>query len=256
MHAPTNNMKAVFLAALEKSSVAERAAFLDRACAGDGALRQGVEALLWAHNQADPLLDRPAADHLDDAEADTAGAADSLGFLDPPTQPDALGRLGHYEVYEVLGRGGFSIVFRAFDDVLQRVVAIKVLAPQLAVTSPARKRFLREARAAARVRHENVVQVYSVQEHLLPYLVMEFIPGETLQHRLDRIGPLDTAEVLRLGRQIADGLAAAHATGLIHRDIKPVNIAAIALRSHRPAARQEAGGPVRLGAGAGRVVGA
>ena len=124
----------------------------------------------------------------------------------------------------MLGQGGFGIVFRAFDEMLQRVVAVKVLAPQLAATSPARKRFLREARSSAQVRHENVVQVYEVGEQPLPYLVMEFIPGETLQQRLDRVGPLDVPEVLRIGRQIAEGLAAAHATDLIHRDIKPGNI--------------------------------
>jgi Leucine-rich repeat (LRR) protein len=99
-----------------------------------------------------------------------------------------------------------------------------VLAPHLAATSPARKRFLREARSSARVRHENVVQVHAVEEQPLPYLVMEFIPGETLQQRLDRTGPLETWEVVEIGRQIAEGLAAAHHTGLIHRDIKPGNI--------------------------------
>jgi serine/threonine protein kinase len=107
---------------------------------------------------------------------------------------------------------------------LQRVVALKVMAPQLAATSPARKRFLREARSSAQVRHENVVQVYEVAEQPLPYLVMEFIPGETLQQRLDRVGPLDVPETLRIGRQIAEGLAAAHAMDLIHRDIKPGNV--------------------------------
>ena len=91
----------------------------------------------------------------------------------------------------MLGKGGFGIVFRAFDETLQRVVAIKVLSPQMAATSPARKRFLREARSSAQVRHENVVQVYEVDEQPLPYLVMEFIPGETLQQRLDRVGPLE-----------------------------------------------------------------
>ena len=125
---------------------------------------------------------------------------------------------------QILGRGGFGIVFRAFDEVLQRVVALKVMAPQLAATSPARKRFLREARSSAQVRHENVVQVYEVAEQPLPYLAMEFIPGETLQQRLDRTGPVEPAEVVRIGRQIAEGLAAAHATDLIHRDIKPANI--------------------------------
>jgi hypothetical protein len=112
----------------------------------------------------------------------------------------------------------------AFDQMLQRVVALKVMAPQLAATSPARKRFLREARSSAQVRHENVVQVYEVAEQPLPYLVMEFIPGETLQQKLNRVGPLDVPEVLRIGRQIAEGLAAAHAMDLIHRDIKPGNV--------------------------------
>src|SRR5262249_46530108 len=125
-----------------------------------------------------------------------------LTFLAPPTRHDALGRIGHYEVLQVLGRGGFGIVFRASDAMLQRVVALKVMAPQLAVTSPARKRFLREARSSAQVRHENVVQVYEVGEQPLPYLVMEFIPGETLQQRCDRIGPLEVPEVLRIGRQV------------------------------------------------------
>jgi serine/threonine protein kinase len=125
---------------------------------------------------------------------------------------------------EVFGRGGFGIVFRAFDETLQRVVAVKVLAPQLAASSPPRKWFVRETRSSANVRHENIVQVLAVEEQLLPYLVMEFIPGEILQQRLDRTGPLETAEVVRIGRQIAEGLAAAHGMGLIHRDIKPANI--------------------------------
>ena len=78
---------------------------------------------------------------------------------------------------EVLGQGGFGIVFKAFDEMLHRVVAIKVMAPQLAATSPARKRFLREARAAAAIRHENVVAIYAVEEQPIPYLVMEYIAG-------------------------------------------------------------------------------
>ena len=147
-----------------------------------------------------------------------------LGFLALATRPDSLGRIGHYEVLQVLGMGGFGIVFRAFDDLLQRVVAVKVMAPQLAATSPARKRFLREARTSAQVRHENVAQVYEVAEQPLPYLAMEFIPGESLQQKLDRNGPPEVFEVVRIGGQIAEGLAAAHATDLIHRDIKPGNV--------------------------------
>jgi hypothetical protein len=148
----------------------------------------------------------------------------ALAILQPSTKPGSLGRLGHHEVLEVLGQGGFGLVVRVFDELLQRVVAVKLLSPQLATTSPARKRFLREARAAARVRHENVVQIHAVEEKPLPYLVMEYIPGRTLQQMIDETGPLEVPDVLYIGAQIARGLAAAHHEGLIHRDIKPGNI--------------------------------
>src|SRR5579863_7461177 len=232
------NERDIFTAACGLTDPAARARFLDEACAGDPAMKSRVEALLLAHGRPDSLLDHPPVDPLvaplDPGTAQTcvAGSAGgtsaedevALGFLDPPTRPDSLGRIGHYEVLQVLGHGGFGIVFRAFDDVLHRVVAVKVLSPQMAATSPARKRFLREARSSAQVRHENVVQVYEVGEQPLPYIAMEFIPGETLQQRLDRIGPIDVPEVVRIGRQIAEGLAAAHANDLVHRDIKPANI--------------------------------
>ncbi|MBP3959613.1 SUMF1/EgtB/PvdO family nonheme iron enzyme [Gemmata sp. G18] len=224
----------IFATALEKTDPVERATYLVSACVGDVKRRRRIEGLLNAHEGAGSFLEHPAvaAPDPDRADArtvahDSAGPADTdeaLRFLAPPSRPDSLGRIGHYEVLEVLGRGGFGIVFRAFDDVLQRVVAVKVLAPQMAATSPARKRFIREARSSARVRHENVVQVHAVEEQPLPFLVMEFVPGETLQQRLDRSGPLDVAEILRISRQLAEGLAAAHAQGLVHRDIKPSNV--------------------------------
>ncbi len=226
----------LFLVAADIPDPAERDRFLADACDGEPAVRARVEALLRAHGQPDSLLDRPAVELPRPtvptgrpAAVEGDGPFDPaddvpLGFLAPATRPGSLGRIGHYEVLQVLGRGGFGIVFRAFDDVLQRVVAVKLLSPHLAATSPARKRFLREARSSAAVRHENVVQVYEVWEGPLPFIVMEFIPGETLQQRLDRSGPLDVPAVLRVGRQIAEGLAAAHVTGLIHRDIKPGNI--------------------------------
>ena len=212
-----------------------RAGILTERAPGDAALGARVEALLQAHSEVDTYLDSPAvATHARDSESmvtegpsgDAVGDDEvSLDFLAPATRPDSLGRIGHYEVLQVLGQGAFGIVFRALDEVLNRVVAVKVLSPHMAATSPARKRFLREARAAAQVRHENVVQVYEVAEYPLPYLVMEFIPGETLQQRLDRAGPLDEwSTMLRIGRQIAAGLAAAHDHDLIHRDIKPGNV--------------------------------
>jgi serine/threonine protein kinase len=148
-----------------------------------------------------------------------------LSFLKPSTNPDALGRLGGYDVLEILGRGGWGIVLKAFDSVLHRPVAIKVLADGPVPDGTSRKRFAREARAAAAVVHDHVVPVYGVNADATPpYLVMAFIAGQSLQQRIDQSGPLELKEVLRIATQTAAGLAAAHAQGLVHRDIKPANI--------------------------------
>ena len=155
----------------------------------------------------------------------TATGAATLPFLRPSREPEHLGRLGAYEILEVIGRGGMGVVLKAFDPALQRLTAIKVLASQWASHAEARQRFRREAQAAALVRHENVVAIHAVDEvDGLPYLVMEYVPGESLQQRLDRAGALALKDILRIGAQAAAGLAAAHEQGLIHRDIKPANI--------------------------------
>ncbi|HVX61471.1 MAG TPA: serine/threonine-protein kinase, partial [Pirellulales bacterium] len=228
----------IFLCALEIDDPARRSEYLDQACAGDEMLRKQVDALIAAHERSGEFLDVPALKQMSGSPQDPtdsgatcaeAGAGaepeeSELSFLDPTMAPGAIGRLRHYEVRSVIGRGGCGIVLKAFDEKLERMVAIKVMAPELAATSPARKRFLREARATAAIRHENVVNIHAVEEQPLPFLVMEYIDGETLQQRLDRTGPLDVREVLRIGLQIAAGLAAAHSKGLIHRDIKPGNI--------------------------------
>ena len=118
-----------------------------------------------------------------------------------------------------------GVVFKAYDPALRRNVAIKVLSASLASCGAARRRFLREARAAAAVVHEHVVSVFAVVETVkLPFLVMEYVPGRSLQDRVDKSGPLSLTEVLRIGMQTAAGLAAAHAQGLVHRDVKPANI--------------------------------
>jgi serine/threonine protein kinase len=148
----------------------------------------------------------------------------SLSFLRPGTQPGSLGRLGHYEVLALLGKGAFGIVFKALDEKLQRLVAIKVLGPQLVRNPTARSRFLREARAAAAVNSKHVVSTYEVYEQPIPYLVMEYVAGKSLQERIDQTGALETRDIFRIGGDIAEGLAAAHLQGLIHRDIKPANI--------------------------------
>jgi serine/threonine protein kinase len=149
----------------------------------------------------------------------------ALDFLAPSTKPGSLGSLGHYEVLEVVGKGGMGVVFRAFDEKLRRIVAIKALAPALAGNITARMRFVREAQAAAAVTHDNVIAIHAVEDSgPVPYLVMQYIDGCTLQQKLDRGGPLPLMETLRVGLQVAEGLAAAHKHGLTHRDIKPANI--------------------------------
>ncbi|HEV3383724.1 MAG TPA: serine/threonine-protein kinase [Gemmata sp.] len=150
-----------------------------------------------------------------------------LDFLLPSTEPGRLGRLGTFEIIREVGRGGMGVVLHAYDPCLQRDVAIKVIDPKLANNEVARQRFCREARAAAAVTHDNLVAVHQVDEDDasgLPYLVMQLVHGESLEQRLKRVGSLSVSDVARIGMQAAAGLAAAHAGGLIHRDIKPGNI--------------------------------
>lgn len=146
-------------------------------------------------------------------------------LLSPVSHPELLGRLGRYDVERLIGSGGMGVVFKAHDSELNRPVAIKILAPYLSSSGPARKRFAREARAAAAVVHEHVVPIYNVEtEREIPFLVMHYIAGESLQERVDREGALELCEILRIGMQVASGLSAAHQQGLVHRDIKPSNI--------------------------------
>ena len=167
-----------------------------------------------------PCVGRPGE------EAPGTGQIDRvLDQLAPTDDPESLGRIGGYEVKGVIGAGGMGVVLKAHDRVLDRVVAIKVIAPHLACSVLARRRFAREAKAAAAVLHPNVIAIHGVcSEGDNPHLVMPFVHGASLQHRLENEGPLPLEEVLRVGTQIASGLAAAHGQGLVHRDIKPANI--------------------------------
>ncbi|MCR4413136.1 MAG: serine/threonine protein kinase, partial [Thermoguttaceae bacterium] len=164
---------------------------------------------------------RPAPER---AAAGGAGGV-SLDWLDPPERREHLGHLAEYDILEVIGRGGMGIVFKARDRGLDRCVAIKVLSPHLASDAAARERFVREAQRAAAVSHDHVVAIHAVGEVKgLPYLVMEYVAGVSLDARIKRTGPLKLEEILRIGMQTAAGLAAAHLQGLAHRDIKPANI--------------------------------
>jgi DNA-directed RNA polymerase subunit RPC12/RpoP len=175
----------------------------------------------------DPALSR-ALERLHNGKSlSGAGPAEpaDLYFLRPSERPGVLGTVGDYEVREVIGQGGMGVVLKAFDPGLNRFVAIKVMAAAVAGSATARRRFTREARAAAAVCHEHVVAVHGVHEiDGLPYLVMQYVAGESLQDRINRTGPLDVEDAVRIGMQAASGLAAAHAQGLIHRDIKPANV--------------------------------
>jgi tetratricopeptide (TPR) repeat protein/predicted Ser/Thr protein kinase len=132
--------------------------------------------------------------------------------------------LSHYRIERELGRGGMGVVYLAFDERLQRRVALKLLLPS-SVDRPDRpRRFEREALSAAAVNHPNIVHIYEVGEHEgACFLAMEYVEGESLRQRIAR-GPLPVPEIRRLGAQMADALRAAHQAGILHRDIKPENI--------------------------------
>jgi len=182
-------------------------------------------AEVFSHRLGDREEFRPLIERLRQKVARPAESEPvTLDFLDPPANTGHIGVFDGYGIIECVGCGGMGIVFKALDNTLNRIVAVKVLAPQMA-TENARKRFLREARAAAAVSHDHVVGIHAVGEWRdLPYLVMEFIAGVSLQERINTGVPLELAEVLRIGLQTAEGLAAAHAQGVIHRDVKPGNI--------------------------------
>ena len=133
--------------------------------------------------------------------------------------------IGKYVLRGELGQGGMGVVLKALDPDLNRVVAIKFLNRHLLQSAIARRRFQREARAVAAISHPNVLTIHSVEEQNgVPFLVMEYVAGQSLKEYIQTKGKLEAVEVIRLSTQIAQGLAAAHAQGVIHRDIKPGNV--------------------------------
>ena len=175
----------------------------------------------------------PPAIHVTGAsDSDTNGpepgaevTPEDYAFLTPAKGPGELGWLGPYRVLQVLGAGGMGIVFQAEDPKLKRLVALKAMRPGLALSPAAKQRFLRKAQAAAAIEHDHIITIHQVAEDRgVLFLAMPFLKGESLDARLNRDGSLPVPEVLRIGREIAEGLDAAHQHGLIHRDIKPGNI--------------------------------
>ena len=252
---PGMDEREISIAALRISDPSRREEYLKSVCKGDTELLHRVNSFLKSQGQ---LTDAPSITDLltldvtsvsgKDASANSSTDVQcSAGFdtrtdaktetiktdsidetllrlLEKSEQANSLGRLDNYEIKRVIGRGAFGIVLEAFDTKLRRAVAIKLLAPTLATSREESRKFLSEAQAVAAIRHENVVHIYSIEEKPVPHLVMEYIPGKTLQSFVDEVGPLPLSDVLQIGQQIANGLDAAHQKGLVHRDIKPSNI--------------------------------
>ncbi len=203
----------------------------------DEAGRAAIVSRLRQHLGAETLggggtdrSDAPATrhgehEHEHDAPArlDTADKVRTL--FAPPREEGEMGWLGPYRILDVLGSGGMGVVLRAEDSSLRRPVAIKILQPELASAASAADRFLREAQMMAALKHDHVVTVYHVGEDRgVFFFTMELLEGESLDRRLRREQRLSLREVVRIGREVAVGLSAAHRRGLIHRDIKPANI--------------------------------
>jgi serine/threonine protein kinase/WD40 repeat protein len=154
-----------------------------------------------------------------------------IDILAPAKSTEELGYLGQYRILKILGKGGMGAVLLAEDSGLQRQVALKVLLPDIAEKTDAKERFLREARVAAKIEHDNIVSIYQVGEDRgIPFIAMQLLKGAPLdewfkvQKKNNPKSPLSAPKILKIGREVALGLAAAHARGLIHRDIKPANI--------------------------------
>jgi serine/threonine protein kinase len=190
---------------------AERAAFVDKSCAGDEALRREVESLLTYASEAESFLERPAVD---------------IAATQPGESREAtlVGRtISHYQVLSLLGAGGMGEVYLARDSRLDRTVALKILPGEFAADADRMQRFTREAKAASALNHPNVATIYDVGESDgISFIVMEHVEGETLLARISR--RLTPPEVADIAVQAADALDLAHAKGITHRDIKPANL--------------------------------
>ncbi len=196
-----------------------------RECAMNlGRVRKNLLRELGAEIEVD-ISDKSSADMGEASTQLQPSDSTPQEYFEPVKEAGYIGKLKEYQLVKVIGRGGFGIVFEARDSVLHRKVAIKILTRDLASDPRARRRFIREARAGAAINHQNVVTIHGVEESdQVPFIIMELIQGESLRDRIHRSPKLDFMDVLRIAAQTAQGLAAAQAQGIIHRDVKPGNI--------------------------------
>jgi len=183
---------------------AERRDFLSDRCRQNDSLKQEIESLL---------------------AGDTQSSGSSVDSEAAPVSPISRGtRIGHYEVISLLGMGGMGQVYHAQDSILHRDIALKVLPPSFAIDAGRQSRLMREAQVLAALNHPNIAVIYGLEHSAGALaLAMEIVPGETLADRIAP-GPIPMPEALRIARQIADALEAAHERGIVHRDLKPANI--------------------------------
>jgi serine/threonine protein kinase/cytochrome c-type biogenesis protein CcmH/NrfG len=201
----------IFLAAVEQEP-AQVSAFLDTACEGDAVLRREVEALLASDQRAGRFIENLPVGLA--AKIIANGQADSL-----------VGQtFGHYKISKRIGSGGMGEVYLATDVTAGRKAALKLLPMRFTGDAERLKRFQQEAHAVVALNHPNIVTVYEIgEDHSTHYIASELIEGETLRQRLTR-GPIEVGEGLDVGIQVASALGAAHAAGIVHRDINPRNI--------------------------------
>src|SRR5262245_37524539 len=209
------------------SNLRESTSDLTAHISGEEVVSDQTLALLLQGGDAD---EDPSSEVLDQSTLNvpfqaTAPPPEAANYLAPAKAPGEIGRLGHYRVLKVIGLRGLGIVFQAEDPHLKRQVAIKALRPSMAVSPKARERFIREAQLTAKLEHDHLVEIHEAGEDRgVLFLAMQLLQGESLEQRLKREPKLPAAEVLRIGREIAEGLTAAHEHGLVHQDLRPATI--------------------------------